>query len=377
MKSLILSLLLLELFTLSISKDLNTFYKEYIKTYGYDLEEHPVTTSDGYILPIWHISPKTPNGKVVFLQHGLCDTAWTFFQSAENSISFLLLKEGYDIWLGNVRGNLFTSHKTKDKNKLNGEFYEYSIDDFVQTDLPTMVNYVKAKTGVKKMSYIGHSQGTTMFFMLNMHNPSFAQENFDKFVALGSVPNIAYTNFTPIEILDKLSGILKAVSIFNTFNLSNTQRQMVSDFCKTFPGICGKFFDMATSPTPTGRIDYKEIYNFMYYYPGGVGKPNLLHWSQIHKEKKLVYYNPNYEKEKTAKPYDTENLKKWKIKALIARTDDDTFSSYKDVTEFYNIVENKSLIQLLDLKSYSHMDVLAAKSALEDIYYPILNFLKN
>ena len=134
---------------------------------------------------------------------------------------------------------------------------------------------------------------------------------------------------------------------------------------------------MGAALTPTKRLDYKEIYNFMYYYPGSVGKPNLLHWSQIHKEKKLVYYNPNYEKEKTAKPYNTENLKKWKIKALIARTDDDTFSSYKDVTEFYNTVENKSLIQLLDLKSYSHIDVLAAKSALEDIYYPIINFLKN
>lgn len=288
--------------------------------------------------------------KVVFLQHGVCDTAWTFFQSAENSIPFLLLKEGFDIWLGNVRGNLFTSHKTRNKNNLNGEFYDYSIDDFVQTDLPTMVNYIKSKTGVKKMTYIGHSQGTTMFFMLNMHNPSFAQENFDNFVALGSVPNIAYTNSPPIEILDKISGILKAVSIFNTFNLSNSQRQIVSDFCKTFPGICGKFFDMGAALTPTKRLDYKEIYNLMYYYPGGVGKPNLLHWSQIHKEKKLVYYNPNYEKEKTAKPYNTENLKKWKIKALIARTDDDTFSSYKDITEFYNTVENKSLIQLLDSK---------------------------
>ena len=114
-----------------------------------------MTTSDGYILPVWHLSPKTPNGKVVFLQHGLCDTAWTFFQSAENSIPFLLLKEGFDIWLGNVRGNLFTSHKTRNKNNLNGEFYDYSMDDFVQTDLPAMVNYIKSKTGGKKMSYIG------------------------------------------------------------------------------------------------------------------------------------------------------------------------------------------------------------------------------
>jgi pimeloyl-ACP methyl ester carboxylesterase len=377
MKSLFLSLILVELLTLSISIDLNTFYKEYIKAKGYDFEEYPVTTSDGYILPIWHLNPKSPNGKVVFLQHGLFDTAWCFFQLGDNSIPFLLLKEGFDIWLGNVRGNVFTSHVTKDKNKLNGDFYDYTIDDFVQIDLPTMINFIKSKIGNKKISYIGHSQGTTMFVMLNMHNPSYAQKNFDKFIALATVPNIAYTHFAPIEILDKIAGILKAVNIFNTFNLSNTQRKLVSDFCKTFPGICGKFFDMGASITPTGRTDYTNIYNFMYYYPGGGGKPNLLQWSQIHKEKKLVYYNPNYDKEKTATPYDINNLKKWKINALITRTDDDTFSSYQDVTEFYNTVEKKSLIQILDLKNYGHLDVLASDSALEDIFYPIINFLKN
>ena len=92
--------------------------------------------------------------------------------------------------------------------------------------------------------------------------------------------------------------------------------------------------------------------------------------------KKLVYYNPDFEKEQTAEPYNTENLKKWKIKSLIARTDDDTFSSYEDVTEFYMAVEDKSYIQLLDLTNYSHMDVLAAESAYEDIFIPIINFLK-
>ena len=55
--------------------------------------------------------------------------------------------------------------------------------------------------------------------------------------------------------------------------------------------------------------------------------------------KKLVYYNPNYKKEKTAKAYNINNFKKWKIKALFAITDIDTFSSYEDITEFYNILK--------------------------------------
>ena len=71
------------------------------------------------------------------------------------------------------------------------------------------------------------------------------------------------------------------------------------------------------------------------------------------------------------------NLRKWKIKAIVARTDSDTFSSYQDVTELYNLVENKSYMKLLDIKNYGHLDVLAADSAYNDIFLPIVNFLKN
>ena len=93
--------------------------------------------------------------------------------------------------------------------------------------------------------------------------------------------------------------------------------------------------------------------------------------------KKLVYYNPNFSKDQKAEPYNYDNLKKWKIKTLIARTDDDTLSSYQDVTEFYMAVENKSLIQILELPNYSHVDVLDAECAYEEVFMPIINFLKN
>ena len=374
MKHLFLSFLLFQTFVLTLTEDLDVYYKDYIKQYGYELEENPVTTEDGFILSVWHLQPKKPNGKVVFLQHGLADTAWTFFQLKHKSLPFFLLQEGYDLWLGNIRGSIFSSkHTTK---KIKADYNNFTIDEFVKYDLPAMVDYVKSRTGVKKLSYIAHSQGSTMFFMLTMNNPEYVQNNFDHFASVGTVPNIAYTHFTPIEILDKISGILKAVKIFDTINLSNAQRNLVSGFCKLSPGICGKFFDLASALHPSKRMNYTDIYNFMYYYPGGVSKTNLLHWSQIHKMKQLVYYNPNFEKEQTAVPYNVENLKKWKIKSLIARTDDDTFSSYEDVTEFYMNVEDKSLIEILDLKDYSHLDVLAAESAYEEIYMPIINFLK-
>ena len=72
--------------------------------------------------------------------------------------------------------------------------------------------------------------------------------------------------------------------------------------------------------------------------------------------------------------YNVNNLKKWKIKALVARTDMDTFSSYEDVSELYKTVENKSYMKLLDLKNYNHLDVLSADSAYNDIFLPIVHY---
>ncbi len=376
------SLVILLIALIHVSKadvDLSTYYKVFMRNNGYKLEEHAVRTDDGYILSLWHLIPKSTTQKVVYFQHGLTDTAWCFFQLGAQSLPFLLMKEGFDVWLGNSRGNVFsTKHKTKDSSDPKSGFFDFKLDDHVKYDLPATIKYIKTQTGGKKMSYVAHSQGSTIFFMLYMLNPSLVESSFDHFSSIGTVPNIAHAKFEPIKLLDTIYGILDNLNLNKgMLTLTHPQRLSLANFCKTLPNACKTFFETGASIKPTGRIDYKKVYNYLYYYPGGTSKLNLLQWSQIHKSKKLVYYNPNFDKEKTAKAYDTNTLKKWKIKALVARTDMDTLSSYEDVTEFYNLIENKSYVKLLDLKKYGHLDVLAADSAYKDIFVPIVNFLKN
>ena len=72
------------------------------------------------------------------------------------------------------------------------------MDDFVKYDLPAMINYVKSRTGVEKIYYLGHSQGTTVFFMLAMHDPVYVENNIERYVSLGAVHNIAYSQMSAI-----------------------------------------------------------------------------------------------------------------------------------------------------------------------------------
>ena len=57
-------------------------------------------------------------------------------------------------------------------------------------DLPAVIDYVYKEIGNKKLSYIGHSQGTTQMFMGMARDKQFYKERVDVFVALapGIIP---------------------------------------------------------------------------------------------------------------------------------------------------------------------------------------------
>ena len=151
MKKFLIFLLFLQIFNAALNEKINlaTYYKTFMQNHGYKLEVHEVTTDDGYILSLWHLLPKTKTTKVAYFQHGLADTAWCFFQLESKSLPFLLMEEGYDVWLGNSRGNNFSlKHKTKDPNNQKSGFFEFTIDDNVKYDLPSTIKYIKSKTGV-------------------------------------------------------------------------------------------------------------------------------------------------------------------------------------------------------------------------------------
>jgi lysosomal acid lipase/cholesteryl ester hydrolase len=87
--------------------------------YGYTYEEHVVLTKDGYLLGLHRLpsrlgekkkSPGTSTGRpVVYLHHGLLMNSeiWICLTDPLRALPFVLVENGYDVWLGNNRYLLF------------------------------------------------------------------------------------------------------------------------------------------------------------------------------------------------------------------------------------------------------------------------------
>lgn len=81
------------------------------------------------------------------------------------------------MWLGNARGNRYSrrhiSLNPDGKRKERRKFWQFSWHEIGVVDLPEMIDYVLNETGYKQLHYIGHSQGTTSFFVMASEMPEY------------------------------------------------------------------------------------------------------------------------------------------------------------------------------------------------------------
>lgn len=186
-------------------------FVEMCQYFGYEAEEHIVKTSDGYLLGIhriggpkgsnWRLRPAEKPRPVVYLHHGLLmnSEVWVANVDPKKCLPFVLADLGYDVWLGNNRGNKY-SKKHVSYHPSSTKFWDFCIDDFALYDIPDTIEYILYFVNQKTLTYIGFSQGSAQAFATLSINPAL-NKKVSLFIALA--PAVAPPGITS-SVVDAL-----------------------------------------------------------------------------------------------------------------------------------------------------------------------------
>lgn len=142
---------------------------------------------------------------VMLFAHGLLGSAGQFVSCRKGkSAAYFFAEQGYDVWLGNARGTYFAQNHTV-FNSSDARYWQFSWheigtihsltissilhswDRILQIiwiffigvyDLAAQIDYVLEKTKQKKLSLVGHSQGTTAGLVLLAERPEYNDKVF-------------------------------------------------------------------------------------------------------------------------------------------------------------------------------------------------------
>lgn len=170
----------------------------------------------------------------------------------------MLVNKGFDVWLGNTRGNKYAySHVSMSPETK--EFWQFSWQEMGQYDVPAMLNYIKKNTGVEKLIYIGHSQGTSMAFVALTHPETYKEMNnfISHFVALAPVALMTHLRQPAIKELSQHRILtMKSLSALGMYQLTKNNcdvKKSVETYYNTMCKISKKFVMINTNLWTSSR----------------------------------------------------------------------------------------------------------------------------
>ncbi|OPJ84452.1 lipase member M [Patagioenas fasciata monilis] len=358
---------------------------ELITYKGYPSEEYEVTTEDGYIITINRIpygiqNQGNPASKpAVFLQHGLLGDASNWIANLpNNSLGFILADAGFDVWMGNSRGNRW-SRKHQNYSIDQDEFWAFSFDEMAKFDLPAAINFIVEKTGQEKLYYIGHSQGTTVAFIAFSTMPELAQK-IKFYFALAPVTTIKYARSPVTKLLYLPEKLLRGFLGKREFLPQTTRlKRLLVPVCshRAFSRLCRSVF-FSLGGCNLKNLDTNQIHVYIAQTPAGTSVQNMVHWSQEARSGKFQAYDwgsskKNMEKYEQATP-PLYNVEEMVVPTAVWTGGQDLLANPKDVAILLSQI--KGLIYHKRIPEWAHLDFIWGLDAHLHVYDEIIDLMQ-
>ncbi|OXA55776.1 Lipase 3 [Folsomia candida] len=368
----------------------------------YPLEPHYPETEDGYILTLYrlNINPpistsgennedevselKTSDRPPVLLVHGMmcAGTEW-LCNSPEKVLPYMLYEQGYDCWIGCLRGTRLTGAKPHVKYTMKQKkYWDFSVDEFGYYDVPAMIDYILEVTHHENLFYVGHSLGATSVIITLSSRPEYN----DKIRACAAMTPAIYGEHCRNFFLTKLSAPLYAVFAKSRFFYRRgvCQSSLVELVKKYWPcmprkdKICSKLFRFYTQSIL--KIIYKKqlekerLPQLVEILPGQSSMKMVCQVMQCLFYKKAQAYdygrNGNMKKygQSTPPRYNLENVT---APMALYSSDHDYLVGHEDVLRLSNELKNVIKYKKIVGKFY-HTDFMIGSDAHKLLYPDVI-----
>lgn len=368
-----------------------TLCDELILPAGYPCSEYVIETKDGFLLGLQRVSSSSSSssarirysaqkqqqrGPPVLLLHGLfmAGDAW-FLNTPEQSLGFILADQGFDVWVGNVRGTRW-SHGHKSLSEKNKHFWDWSWQELALYDLAEMINYINSVTN-SKLFVVGHSQGTIISFA------AFTQPDIvEKVEAAALLSPISYLDHisAPLVLRMEKMHIDQMIATMGVHQLnfkSDWETNLLISLCDTRLSCS----DMLSSITGKNCcFNESRVAYYLEQEPHPSSSKNLNHLFQMIRKGTFSKYD--YGKLKNLIEYGNFKPPKFDLSRiprslplLMAYGGNDALA---DVTDFqHTLKELPSTPEVVYLENYGHIDFILSLQAKQDLYDPIISFFKS
>ncbi|XP_058808640.1 lipase 3-like [Phymastichus coffea] len=355
---------------------------DFIKNQGYPAEDHFVLTKDGYILTLNRI-PGPPNASVVLLHHGFPATSFDWIVLGKNrALAFLLADQGYDVWLGNSRGGLYSACHVKYTTS-EYSFWNFSFHEIAVYDLPAEINYIEKIRDHVDMYYIGHSMGATISYIMVIERPELTSK-FKILIGLAPVGFLGHAKgilpfFAPFATLvEPIINYSLAGEIFQQTKL----KDIMQKFCilsQLTEQLC-LFFRFTVFGIDFSQIDYEIVpLNVHHGFVPSAFKI-AVHYAQLIVSGKFRQYDygflGNLKSYHSFTPPDYE-LSRIQTPVGLIWAENDLLATSEDVIHLYSKIPTVMLYHKINYSRFNHLDFVHAKNASELVYTKVISVLKN
>uniref|UniRef100_I2CQR1 Esterase / lipase n=1 Tax=Nannochloropsis gaditana (strain CCMP526) TaxID=1093141 RepID=I2CQR1_NANGC len=311
------------------------------------------------------VTPSTLRRPPLLMVHALMQDSESFLCGGEeHSLALVLAKAGFDVWLGNNRGNRY-SHKHVSLSPSQDAYWNFSIDELARFDVPAMVDYVLRATGQEKLAYVGFSQGSAQAFAAFTTDLAMAKK-VSIFLALAAPPRAKGLSSSYLSALVESNPRFIYLVFGRHSMLSSTLMWMKimspQLFVWTVDRATDFLFNWSNSQVSAARK--VGLYQHIFSY---ASVKTVVQWFQLIRLRRLAFYSDDSNRNRVPVEYD---LKRLRVPVAVFYGGKDTVI---DISALRDVLP--ACIRWHMEPEYEHLDMIWADTAKDNVFPELVKLL--